>query len=235
MTPIQAIVTDIEGTTSSLDFVKQTLFPYAREHLPAFLREHADNPEVQHWMARAAEQADVDAADQDTIAATLRRWIDEDRKATPLKALQGMVWRHGYQSGAFRAHLYPEVADRLRAWRDQGYRLYVYSSGSVAAQRMFFRHSQAGDLEPLFDGFFDTETGAKQETASYREIAASLGCPSMEILFLSDIDAELDAAREAGMQTTLLCRPPDDCVAGSAHPCVNNFEQIDLPSRSTGA
>lgn len=234
MTSIQAIVTDIEGTTSSLDFVKQTLFPYARQHLPAFLAEHGDEPEVQQWMARTAEQAGIDLADRGAVAATLCRWIDEDRKATPLKALQGLIWRHGYESGAFRAHLYPEVADRLRAWHDQQFTLQVYSSGSVAAQRLFFRHSQDGNLEPLFDGFFDTETGAKREADSYRKIAAAIACPAEQVLFLSDIAEELDAARSAGMQTTQLCRPPADCGADSGHPCVASFDQIEPANLATG-
>jgi enolase-phosphatase E1 len=223
---ILAILTDIEGTTSSISFVKDVLFPYAREHLPAFIAAHGDDTEVRRWLDATAQEAGIDAADRDAVIATLRQWIDEDRKATPLKALQGMIWREGYASGAYRAHLYPEVADRLRAWKDLGLPLYVYSSGSVAAQKLFFRYSEAGDLSGLFDGHFDTEVGGKREAASYAHISASIGVPAQDILFLSDIVEELDAARSAGLRTTWLCRPPLSCPAESAHPCVGDFDAI---------
>jgi enolase-phosphatase E1 len=223
---ILAILTDIEGTTSSISFVKDVLFPYAREHLPAFVAAHGDDEEVRRWLDATAQEAGIDAADRDAVVATLRQWIDEDRKATPLKALQGMIWRDGYASGAYRAHLYPEVADRLRAWKDRGLPLYVYSSGSVAAQRLFFRYSEAGDLSVLFDGHFDTEVGGKREAASYTRISAAIGVAARDILFLSDIVEELDAARSAGLQTVWLCRPPLKCPEESAHPCVAGFDAI---------
>lgn len=223
---ILAILTDIEGTTSSISFVKDVLFPYAREHLPAFVAAHSDDAEVRHWLDATAQQAGIDAADRDAVVATLQQWIDEDRKATPLKALQGMIWQDGYASGAYRAHLYPEVADRLRAWKDGGLPLYVYSSGSVAAQKLFFRYSEAGDLSGLFDGHFDTEIGGKREAASYAHISSAIGIAARDILFLSDIVEELDAARSAGLQTTWLCRPPLNCPAHPAHPCVGDFDAI---------
>lgn len=225
---IRAIVTDIEGTTSSISFVKDVLFPYARRHLPAWIATHADRPEVQHWLHEAAKQAGLVSASQAEIVAMLRQWIDEDRKATPLKALQGMIWADGYRSGEYRAHLYPEVAARLRAWRAQGIDLYVYSSGSVAAQKLFFGHSEAGDLTPLFDGYFDTEIGAKREADSYRHILAALGRRGDEALFLSDVVEELDAAREAGMGTMLLARAPAACPPECAHACVPDFDSIEL-------
>jgi len=224
-----AILTDIEGTTSSISFVKDVLFPYAREHLPAFVAEHGDEPDVKRWLDATAHEAGIDATDRDGIVATLQRWIDEDRKATPLKALQGMIWQDGYASGAYRAHLYPEVADRLRAWKDRGLPLYVYSSGSVAAQKLFFRYSEAGDLSSLFDGHFDTEVGGKREAASYTQISTAIGVAAKNILFLSDIVEELDAARSAGLQTVWLCRAPLTCPANSAHACVGDFDAIALP------
>lgn len=223
---VRAIVTDIEGTTSSIRFVHDVLFPYARAHLPAFVREHAHEPEVMRWLEQAAREGNVSQDDLAAITDLLIRWIDADRKATPLKALQGMIWKHGYASGAYRAHVYPDVPARLRAWHQAGMALYVYSSGSVAAQKLFFAHSEAGDLTPLFNGYFDTETGPKREPASYRSIAANIGLPATDILFLSDVVDELDAACETGMHTTLLCRPPTNCPDDGRHPCAIDFDQV---------
>jgi enolase-phosphatase E1 len=225
---IRAIVTDIEGTTSSIDFVKDVLFPYARKHLPAFIVTHADKPEVQHWLHDAAKEAGLVSATQQEIIDLLQRWIDEDRKATSLKALQGMIWEEGYRSGEYRAHVYPEVARKLQEWKAQGMDLYVYSSGSVAAQKLFFGYSEAGDLSRLFSGHFDTETGPKRVADSYRRIADSIGRPVAEILFLSDIIAELDAAQSAGMRTIQIARPPATCQADASHRCVADFDSIDI-------
>ena len=226
--PTTTILTDIEGTTSSIHFVKDVLFPFARERLPAFIETHEDTAEVQHWLQRAAEEAGQIAASRQELIDLLIEWIDADRKSTALKALQGMIWRDGYVAGEFRAHVYPDVAPCLQAWHDAGKHLYVYSSGSVTAQRLFFRHSEAGDLTPLFDGYFDTETGPKREAASYTRIAAAIGVPPGQILFLSDVTAELDAAQAAGLQTTLLARAPATCPANGSHPCVTDFEAITL-------
>lgn len=221
------ILTDIEGTTSSITFVKDVLFPYARERLPAFVVTHADEPEVQHWLHDAAKEADLISTAQQHVIDLLVSWIDQDRKSTALKALQGMIWKEGYATKDFRAHIYPEVAKRLRAWQIAGKRLYVYSSGSVPAQKLFFGHTEVGDLTPLFSGYFDTETGPKREAESYRRIATAIGVPAGEILFLSDITEELDAARAAGMQTTLLARAPSHCPVNGAHPCVADFDAIE--------
>jgi len=224
---IRAIVTDIEGTTSSIDFVKDVLFPYARERLPAFVVTHADKPEVQHWLHEAARDAGLVSASQQEIIDLLIRWIDEDRKATPLKALQGLLWEDGYVSGEFKGHVYPEVAENLQKWKKQGIHLYVYSSGSVAAQKLLFGHSEAGDLTPLFSGYFDTEVGGKREVDSYRRIAEAIKVPAGQILFLSDITAELDAAAAAGFQTTQLMRPPAG-LAESTHDQVADFNEISV-------
>ena len=225
---IRAIVTDIEGTTSSISFVKDVLFPYARKHLPAFVATHADKPYVQHWLHEAAKEAGLVSASQQEIIRLLQRWIDEDRKATPLKALQGMIWEDGYRSGEYRAHIYPEVAQKLREWKANNVDLFVYSSGSVQAQKLFFGHSEAGDLTPLFSGYFDTEIGAKRDPAAYRRILAAIGKPAKDVLFLSDIVEELDAARSAGMRTTLLARAPMTCPASAVHGCVADFNAIAL-------
>jgi enolase-phosphatase E1 len=223
---IRAILTDIEGTTSDVRFVHEVLFPYARKRLPAWIETHRDLTEVQHWLSEAASEAGLIEASLQEIIELLLGWIDADRKSTALKALQGMIWEEGYAAGDFRAHVYPEVAPRLRAWRARGIRLYVYSSGSVAAQRLFFRHSEAGDLTPLFSGYFDTETGPKRAPDSYTRIAAAIGEDASHLLFLSDVAAELDAARDAGLRTTLVCRPPEACPAGTPHPCVTDFDAI---------
>ena len=223
---IRAILTDIEGTTSSISFVKDVLFPYARKHLPAFIATHGDRPEVQHWLHETAKEAGLVSADRKELIALLQHWMDEDRKATPLKALQGLIWEDGYRSGEYRAHVYADVAPKLREWKQVGLDLYVYSSGSVTAQKLFFAFSEAGDLTPLFSGCFDTEIGPKRDPNSYRSIAIAIGRPADEILFLSDVVEELDAARTAGMQTTLLARAPAVCPAACAHACVKDFDAI---------
>jgi len=226
MSEIRAIVTDIEGTTSSIDFVRDVLFPYARQRLPAFVETHGDKPEVQHWLHEAAREAGLVEASRQEVIELLLQWIDQDRKATPLKALQGMIWKDGYENGDYRAHLYPEVAGRLRDWRAEGLRLYVYSSGSVPAQKLFFGYSEAGDLLPLFAGYFDTEIGGKRETASYQRIAEAIGEQPAHLLFLSDIVEELDAAAEAGFQTGWLVREPLPPPASPRHPVHRDFSTV---------
>ncbi|HEX5304547.1 MAG TPA: acireductone synthase [Dyella sp.] len=229
MIEIRAIVTDIEGTTSSIDFVRDVLFPYARKRLPAFVETHGDTPEVQHWLHEAAKEADIIEASRQEIIEMLLRWIDEDRKSTALKALQGMIWKDGYETGDYRAHVYPEVPARLRAWRAEGLKLYVYSSGSMQAQQLFFRFSEAGDLGPLFAGYFDTQTGPKREAASYAAIAEAIDEQPAHILFLSDIVQELDAAKAAGLQTGWLLRDPaQSAPTTSAHPVYRDFDAITL-------
>jgi enolase-phosphatase E1 len=226
MTSIRAIVTDIEGTTSSISFVKDVLFPYARKRLPAYVETHADKPEVQHWLHEAAKEAGLIEASRQEVIELLQRWIDEDRKSTALKALQGMIWQDGYEEGEYRSHMYPEVAARLHAWRGEGLHLYVYSSGSVPAQKLLFRYSEAGDLTPVFAGYFDTETGPKRETESYRRIVEAIGERPEHVLFLSDIVEELDAAQAAGLKTGWLLRPPLEMPAQPRHPAYASFDAI---------
>ena len=203
-----AILTDIEGPTSSISFVKDVLFPYARRALPGFVAAHGDEPEVRKWLDAVAVENGGMCQDE-MIVETLQGWIDQDRKHTALKALQGMVWEAGYRDADFTAHIYPDAAPALRAWHAAGHPLYVYSSGSVPAQKLFFGHSDAGDLTPLVSGWFDTEIGGKREAASYRRIAEAIGVPASEIVFLSDVVEELDAARAAGLRTVLLDRRQD--------------------------
>lgn len=224
---IRAIVTDIEGTTSSLSFVKDVLFPYARQRIGAFVREQAAQPDVRTQLAAVSKSVGRALSDDEAVA-QLVRWIDEDKKITPLKALQGMIWEAGYRQGDFQGHVYDDAVRYLRAWKDQGLALYVFSSGSVHAQKLLFGYSTFGDLTPLFSGYFDTAIGAKRETDAYRHISRSVGIPTDEILFLSDIREELDAALAAGLRTGWLVR--DGALpVDSPHPVARDFSGIVLP------
>lgn len=220
----QAIVTDIEGTTSALSFVKDVLFPYARAHLPQFIRQHRQDPQVAQLLDEARAAAGTPLDDTQLIA-QLRRWIDEDRKITPLKALQGMIWEQGYRDGAFKGHVYEDAARNLQRWHDAGIKLFVFSSGSVQAQKLLFGYSTFGDLTRLFQGYFDTRIGAKREPAAYDAITRAIALPAPEILFLSDIAQELDAAAAAGMATTWLVRDGPLSAQG-AHRQVRDFDAI---------
>jgi len=223
---VRAILTDIEGTTSSIAFVHEVLFPYASLRLPIFLWEHQDEPAVAELLEATRAEAGERSADLERVMEILLQWIANDRKATPLKALQGMIWRHGYERGDFTGHVYSDAVAGLKRWAEAGIRLYVYSSGSVAAQKLLFGYSDAGDLRPLFSGWFDTRIGHKRERASYEAIAGDIGIPAGEILFLSDVAAELDAARDAGMQTVQLVRH-DDTEPGD-HTRARNFDAVVL-------
>ncbi|KHN93174.1 2,3-diketo-5-methylthio-1-phosphopentane phosphatase [Pectobacterium actinidiae] len=224
---INAIVTDIEGTTSDIRFVHTVLFPYARERLADTVRQHGSDPEIAQALGALRQELGQPEADSDTLITALNQFMDEDRKSTALKQLQGIIWRAGYRNGDFQGHLYPDVATQLAAWQQQGIRLYVYSSGSVEAQQLLFGYSNAGDLRPLFSDYFDTRVGMKRETGSYRTIAQTIGLPAEQLLFLSDIRQELDAAEEAGWHTCQLIR--DDADSVSRHRQVARFDQIDLP------
>lgn len=224
------ILTDIEGTTSSIAFVKDVLFPYARRELPRFVREHAGDPDVRRWLDVVATESGGICNDA-VIAETLQGWIDQDRKHTALKALQGMLWHEGYARGDFRGHVYPDAAAALRQWHASGHRLAVFSSGSVDAQKLLFGHSDYGDLAGLFSTFFDTEVGNKREAASYWRIAEVLHLKPHDILFLSDVVEELDAAREAGMRTLLIDRREDYALprleqAANGHARVESFDKM---------
>ncbi|MEW6692353.1 MAG: acireductone synthase [Pseudomonadota bacterium] len=232
---IQAIVTDIEGTTSSIDFVHKVLFPYARGRIADFVRQNADRPEVKEQIEAVGREVGDDHIPLEEAILHLVEWIDEDRKITPLKALQGMLWEEGYRHGDFTGHMYPDAVEWLRRWHDEGIRLYVYSSGSVQAQRLLFAHSDAGDLTPLFSGYFDTTIGSKREAEAYRLIAEALELPPAEILFLSDMPAELDAAKAAGLQVLGLARQGEPMSSqAAAHRWCRNFDEVDGVIRGAG-
>lgn len=223
---IRAVLTDIEGTTSSLSFVKDVLFPYARERMSKFVREHAGE-------AAVGEQLDAVRAEQGRamtdidVVQCLVHWIDEDRKVTALKVLQGMIWEAGYRDGDFTGHVYEDAVRNLRQWHRRGIKLYVFSSGSVYAQQLLFAHSDAGDLTPLFSGYYDTRIGAKRQSDAYVAIAHDIGLPPSEILFLSDIEEELDAAQVATMRTVWL-RRDGRRQSDTAHIQVLDFDAIQL-------
>lgn len=224
---IKAILTDIEGTTSSLSFVKDVLFPYARAHLCDYLRMHSESPDVVEQLQAVGQEAGREFSLDEAIA-QLERWIDEDRKITALKSLQGMVWEAGYRNGDFTGHMYEDAVRNLREWQAKGIRLYVYSSGSVYAQKLLFGFSDYGDLTSLFSGYFDTHIGHKREVSSYEAIASAIGERAGDILFLSDIQEELDAARSAGMQTRWLVREAKSIVPAASHSQVRDFDAISL-------
>lgn len=218
---IEAVVTDIEGTTSSLSFVKDVLFPYARERMAGFVRAHGGEPAVRKLLDEVRTAAGRPLT-EDEIVGQLLRWMDEDKKITPLKALQGMIWEAGYRQGDFTGHVYEDAVRNLRRWKAQGLHLYVFSSGSVQAQHLLFAYSDHGDLTPLFSGYFDTAIGAKRDAAAYEKIAAAIDIAPSHILFLSDITEELDAAKQAGMRTVCLKR------GAMPQPCAGHVEAADF-------
>lgn len=209
---MKAILLDIEGTTTPIDFVHKTLFPYAKEKIGEFV--------LANWVSLSVEVAQLteefktelefpetfDCASPDSIAKYLRFLIDADRKSTPLKSIQGKLWLKGYESGELRSIVYDDVPAALERWFYAGETIAIYSSGSVLAQKLIFRYSNHGDLTPFISAYFDTNIGAKRETASYEGIACELGTDRSKIKFFSDIVAELDAAKRAGFQTTLVER-----------------------------
>jgi enolase-phosphatase E1 len=225
-TMVKTIVTDIEGTTSSLSFVKDVLFPYSREHMAEFVRAQAQQPAVRQELDEVRRLSGKNLTEAEVIEQLLR-WIAEDKKITPLKSLQGMIWEEGYKKGDFKGHMYEDAARHLQKWKQAGIRLYVFSSGSVQAQKLLFAHTEYGDLTPLFSGYFDTNIGNKREAESYRWIAESIGNVPQNVLFLSDIKEELDAARAAGMQTMWLVRE-GAIDSKAAHPQTRNFDLIKI-------
>ena len=225
------ILTDIEGTTSSISFVKDVLFPYAAKHIPDYVRSHQSDATVREVLQQTASESGIDANNLEGLIAQLLQWIHDDKKITPLKTLQGIVWEAGYRNGDYKAHIYSDAAEKLHELKNAGLDLYVYSSGSVYAQKLFFGFSEAGDINHLFSGNFDTTIGGKKDAASYQAIASAIGKPANEILFLSDIREELDAALDAGMQTAWLIRPADSNAVPEAncpHQIAHTFNDVRI-------
>ena len=237
----QGILLDIEGTTSSISFVYDVMFPFVREHLAAFLDQHWQAQDVQNACAAMAQDEGFDSAEKwfgandgrDLVQATVIRLMDDDVKATGLKKLQGLIWRQGFESGQLQAHLYDEVAENIQRWVDAGMDVRIYSSGSVQAQQLFFGHTVVGDLSPLFRGHYDTTTGSKRESDSYTAIGQDFDCEIGDVLFVSDVVAELDAARQAGMQTVLSVRPGNPDQPAHDHPAIRDFAEIVVHSKGS--
>lgn len=228
---VDAVVLDIEGTTSATGFVVDVLYPYSRSRFGALLAERGGDPDVARAVAQVREALGDPRADAAAVEKALNAWLDEDRKATPLKTLQGVIWSEGFARGDLVSHFYDDVVPRLRAWHAAGIGLYVYSSGSVAAQRAWFTNSPEGDLTPLVSGLYDTENaGPKQEPESYRRIAAATGVEASRLLFLSDRPGELDAARTAGWHTVGVRRPGEPYYAQGVgdHAEAAAFDEITL-------
>jgi len=229
----RGLLLDVEGTTSSISFVYDVLFAFAKARVADFLAERRHDPAVREAAAALAAEAGVADADLDDPAGLTRvalaagAMIDRDVKSTPLKALQGMLWRGGFESGDLVSHVFDDVPVALGHWADSGLDVRIYSSGSIEAQRLFFAHTAHGDLTPHLRGHYDTTTGPKREAASYRAIAADMGLAPREILFVSDVGAELDAARQAGMATALAVRPGNRDAGGLLeHEPLESFAEI---------
>jgi enolase-phosphatase E1 len=215
---IEAVVSDIEGTVAPISFVAEKLFPYSRAHLPDFVRVHQNEPDVAEALAQIGGSTE-------SAIKILLNWHDTDRKETPLKTIQGLIWAEGYRDGTLRGEIYPDAVERLRAWKNAGVRLFIYSSGSVAAQKLLFGYSDAGDLTSLFEDYFDTKIGAKIDPASYAAILKRLALPPGSVLFLSDSEKELDAAGSAGIRTACLAR---EGKAESSHPVHSDFTTLTI-------
>ena len=222
------ILTDIEGTTSSVQFVYTVLFPYFREHCHE-IKELTHELEIQQAVKKTIELSlsleNKKLTSIDAVVETLIRWSLEDRKLTPLKTIQGILWKKGYESGEIKGHVYADVALALENWKNDGLKLGVFSSGSIAAQKLLFQHSDAGDLTPYFSNYFDTTTGGKRETTTYTKIAEEINESPADILFLSDIVEELQAADDAGFQTIQLLREE---TIPAWKTCVHSFNEITL-------
>jgi enolase-phosphatase E1 len=237
----RAILLDVEGTTSSVRFVNEVLFNYARQMLDSYLRSHWDTDEQIAAREQIARDAGAESfatwsrgeprqKARERLKIEVLRLMDRDAKTTGLKELQGLIWREGFEAGKLRAHIYPDVVPALRHWNESGIDVRIYSSGSVTAQRLFFGHTDIGDLTSFFKGHYDTTIGPKRSHESYTKIAADIGVAPKEILFLSDTVAELDSARAAGLDTALVARPENAPPAeGHAHPIIRDFGEVDVP------
>ena len=234
---VRSILLDIEGTTTPIAFVHDVLFKYARDHVRDFLRANFSAAEVRADIALLREEHAADLNDDhdpppitdegESLAAYVEWLIALDRKSTGLKSLQGKIWRQGYVQGSLKSQVFADVAPAFARWRSCGLSISIFSSGSVLAQQLLFAHTDAGDLTPFIGKYFDTQIGKKGEAASYRLIAEALGLNAHEILFVSDVVTELDAANEAGMRTLLSVRPGNPTQPPTnRHPSIQTFDSI---------
>lgn len=225
----RAILLDVEGTTSAVAYVYDVMFPFAHRRLESYVATHWDAPQMQQVRQQVASDGATPQAadDREEFCRLVREWMESDAKVTGLKQLQGVIWQEGFESGELRSHVFPDVPPALARWHGEGIDLRIYSSGSVHAQKLFFAHTEGGDLLKHFTGHYDTTTGPKRDSASYARIAEDWQLPPAEVLFLSDVVEEIDAARQAGLATALVERPGNaEVPPGHGHPVVSSFDQI---------
>ncbi len=215
---VKYVLMDVEGTTSDIAFVKNVLFPYSAREMRNFVSSNKNNSEIRACLKETGRGSDDEAIDQ------LLTWIHEDVKHPTLKNIQGRIWEKGFKTKVYKAHLYDDVVGAWETWKSAGLRLGIYSSGSVNAQHLFFEYNEKGNLLSYLENFFDLDVGSKREVNSYRTIAKKLNLAASEIVFLSDIVEELDAAREAGLKTIHVVRP--GTPAQDRHPQVQTFNEI---------
>jgi enolase-phosphatase E1 len=223
--PVRAILTDLEGTAMPMSFMTGTLVPYAGKRLGSYIAQHASDPDVEDAMDEAGRLFGGFTLKQAEAEALFLRWMKQDRKATPLKIIQGLIWQEGVEAGQIKGEIFPDVADSLKSWAAAGIRLFVYSSNSELAQKLLLSNSPAGDLTSLFEGFFDTVTGQKIEPASYEAICKKLDLPAASVLVLCDNEEELDAAKSVGLATTRIAR---NGSVKSRHPVCPDFPSLKL-------
>jgi enolase-phosphatase E1 len=234
MRDVRAILLDIEGTVTPISFVHEVLFPYAREHVDSYLRQNLDLPEIQNDVAKLREEQATDShvlqqppiTSIETAVTYVNRLIDLDRKSPALKSLQGKIWKAGYQDGSLKSPVYQDVLQAFERWRAAQIRINIFSSGSVLAQRLLFAHTEAGDLTDYIDQYFDTAVGKKIDAQSYRAITSKLDLDPNEILFVSDVLSELEAADTAGMQTRLCIRPGNPPQPESELEVITSFDEL---------
>ncbi|RMH07591.1 MAG: acireductone synthase [Aquificota bacterium] len=220
---VKGIITDIEGTTSSLSYVKEVMFPYSKRRLRDFLKSNWEKPEVKSIIERLSRRLGKEV-DVELAVKTFEEWIEKDLKDGLLKELQGHIWEEGFSKGELKGHVYPDAYEKLRELKERGYRLFVYSSGSVKAQKLFFGNTDYGDITGLFDGFFDTGVGQKKERESYINISKAVGLKPEELVFISDVEEELDAAKSAGLNTVLIVREGEG--KSSKHRTIRSFYEL---------
>jgi enolase-phosphatase E1 len=221
-----AVLLDIEGTTTPISFVYDVLFPFARKRLPEYLRAQADEADLAQLRAEYAEEVAPPSPASDLTSYAL--WLmDQDRKSTGLKSIQGKIWEQGYRDSALHSEVFPDVALALTRWKETGKKIAIFSSGSVLAQKLLFAHSNKGDLTSFIDSYFDTTTGPKKKPESYSRIASTMRLTPAEVLFISDVTSELDAAAAAGMRTLLCVRPGNHPQTNDQkHRIIQSFDEI---------
>ncbi|MDF0533471.1 acireductone synthase [Shewanella sp. A32] len=223
---IRAIIVDTAGTTTDLNFIQDVLFPYSVKALPTFLEHHQDNFLVDACVSDTRDIALEADADLPRVAQILQSWVKEDRKATPLKTLQGLIWKEGYAQNDFTGHIYPDFIEAIQQYHTQGLRVYSFSSASVEAQKLLFSHSDGGDLTELFNGHFDTRTGSKLDKQAYSNILNTISLAPKQVLFVSDLLGELKAAAAAGMQICQMVR--SDAVKTGDYRQIHSFNELSL-------